>query len=254
MTRPRPPFDDSLEAWLDEGPTAAPADLLEAAYADIPATYQQRRPIWGAARRFPMLASSLRFAAAAAAVVLVGVIGLALLRGLAPIDGAGGSQTPGPTDVTVASPTPGAPSDGAILCATDDLALQVTSWDGAAGHRTAAVTMTNTSATACTTLALDRPQLVAGTDGATVLIDGAQPAASATLTLEAGATLSTLVQDGNYCGPDVSTGPITVAFILSNGTGRVVAEPLTPTDLSGLPPCNGNPGSAGTIDMHPWAP
>ena len=36
-------------------------------------------------------------------------------------------------------------------------------------------------------------------------------------------------------------------------TGRFQATPVSPTDAT-VPPCNGDPGSAGSIDMQPWAP
>jgi hypothetical protein len=258
MTQPRP-FDELLESWLEEGPATAPQDLLESAYVDIPATYHQRRR-FSALRRLNMLASTARFVAAAAAVIVIGVVGFALLfRGNPGVGGTGESPTPSPTDVAVVSPTPEVtpeitPEATTPFCLPEDLSLQVTMWEGAAGHRIATVVMTNSGSAPCNTLALDRPQLVQGAEGANVLINGAPPEPSATLTLAAGGTLQTLVQDSNYCGPDVSTGPVTVAFILSSGTGRVVAAPVSATDLDGIPPCNATPGSAGTIEMHPWAP
>jgi hypothetical protein len=258
MTRNRP-FDEVLESWLEEGPASAPQDLLESAYVDIPNRYQQKRR-FGVARRLSMLGSSLRWVATAAAVLVIGIIGVALLfRGNLGVGGTGSSPTPSPTDVAVASPTPEVtpevtPEATTAFCLPEDLSAQVTMWEGAAGHRIATVVMTNTGEAACNTLALDRPQLVQGADGATVLINGAPPEPSATLTVAAGGALTTLVQDGNYCGPEITTGPVTVAFVLSSGTGRVVAEPVSATDLDGIPPCNGTPGSAGTIEMHPWAP
>ena len=45
--------------------------------------------------------------------------------------------------------------------------------------------------------------------------------------------------------------PVSVAFVLTGG-GRIVATPFSPTDAT-LPPCNGAPGSAGDIEMQPWA-
>jgi hypothetical protein len=47
---------------------------------------------------------------------------------------------------------------------------------------------------------------------------------------------------------------VSVAFIYPGGVGRFVATPLSPTDLSGVPPCFGAPGSAGAISMLPWGP
>jgi hypothetical protein len=123
------------------------------------------------------------------------------------------------------------------------------SWDAGAGHRTAHVELTNAGSVACTVNALARPQLVNG--NGSVLINGAVAAASPTLTLAAGAVVKTLVQDDNYCGP-APTAPVTVAFVFGNGA-RVVASPVSPTDLDGVPPCFGSTGP-GVIEMQPWAP
>ena len=65
------------------------------------------------------------------------------------------------------------------------------------------------------------------------------------------ATLKTEVADGNYCGPAYKK-PVTLAFVLPGAAGRVVVMPLSPTDASGVPPCNGAPRSAGHISMHAW--
>jgi hypothetical protein len=45
---------------------------------------------------------------------------------------------------------------------------------------------------------------------------------------------------------------VTVAFVFGNAA-RVVAAPVSPTDLDGVPPCFGSTGSA-VIEMQPWAP
>ena len=112
--------------------------------------------------------------------------------------------------------------------------------------------LTNTGTVdSCLVRAMSRPQLIDG--HGSMLIDGAPSAASAPLTMAPGAVLKTEVQDGNYCGP-APTAPVTVAFVLGGGPGRIVATPVSPTDTQGVPPCLGAPGSAGQIDMHPWAP
>lgn len=169
------------------------------------------------------------------------------------------SSTPPPTASPTPSPTPGeTPSPTATPTATGSpplavcdpatLAARITQWDGAAGHRIATVELTSIGVVPCTIRALAQPQLVDGQG--TVLIDGAPPAPSALLTLDPGVVLTTLVQDSNYCGP-APAPPVTVAFTLAGGAGRIVAAPLTPTDTSGVPPCLG-PGSPGTIEMRPW--
>ena len=125
----------------------------------------------------------------------------------------------------------------------------VEGWQGAAGSRFADVEMTNTGST-CTLPAMSRPQLIDG-HGA-VLIDGAAPAPSATLTLAPGAVLKATVRVGNYCGPQPAA-PVTVAFLVTDAD-RVIAQPVTQTDISAVPPCNATPGSAGDIEMQAWAP
>ena len=46
--------------------------------------------------------------------------------------------------------------------------------------------------------------------------------------------------------------PVSVAFSLSNGD-LLVAEAVSSSDLSGVPPCNG-PGNPGEISMQAWTP
>jgi hypothetical protein len=155
--------------------------------------------------------------------------------------------SPSPSPLPSPSPAPSAvPTIGA--CAPATLVARITLWEGAAGQRIAHVEITNTGPT-CTLSAMAQPQLVES-HGA-VLINGAVPATSALLTVGAGGLLKTLVQAGNYCGP-APAAPVTVAFVLAGGTGRVVALPFSPTDTFGVPPCNGAPGSAGHISMHAW--
>jgi hypothetical protein len=161
------------------------------------------------------------------------------------------APTASPTAVPTPTPTPTqtateAPSIGP--CARPDLAPRITMWEGAAGHRIAHVEMTNAGSSPCTLRSLARPQLVDGRGS--VLINGSDPASSDVLTMDPGAVLTTLVQDGNYCGP-APVAPVSVAFVLPEG--RIVATPISPTDTT-LPPCLGTPGSAGTIEMQPWSP
>ena len=159
------------------------------------------------------------------------------------------AASPSPSPLPSPSPAPSAvPSIGA--CAPATLVARITLWEGAAGQRIAHVEVTNTGPT-CTLSAMAQPQLVES-HGA-VLINGAVPATSALLTVGAGGLLKTLVQAGNYCGP-APAAPVTVAFVLTGSTGRVVALPFSATDTSGVPPCLGAPGSAGNMEMHPWAP
>ena len=158
------------------------------------------------------------------------------------------TPSPSPTAAPTPTPTPTAVATPGIgPCAPGDLASRITLWEGAAGHRIAHVEMTNTGSSPCTIRSLARPQLVDGRGA--VLIDGTEPASSELLTMDTGSVLTTLVQDGNYCGP-APVPPVSVAFVMPQG--RIVATPVSPTDAT-LPPCLGQAGSAGTIDMQPWA-
>ena len=159
------------------------------------------------------------------------------------------AASPSPSPLPSPSPAPSAVPTIAA-CAPATLVARITLWEGAAGQRIAHVEVTNTGPT-CTLSAMAQPQLVES-HGA-VLINGAVPATSALLTVGAGGLLKTLAQAVNYCGP-APAAPVTVAFVLAGGIGRVVALPVSATDTFGVPPCLGAPGSAGNIEMHPWAP
>jgi Protein of unknown function (DUF4232) len=163
------------------------------------------------------------------------------------------SPSPTPSATPVATPTPrptptAQPTrEAAASCAPTALAARITMWEGAAGSRIAHVEVTNTGPVGCTLATMDQPQLIDGKGS--VLIDGTASGTSPTLTIAPGGVLKTLVRASNYCGPD-PLPPTTVAFVIKNG--RFEATPVSPTDAT-VPPCNGDPGSAGSIDMQPWA-
>jgi hypothetical protein len=91
-----------VRSWLEEGVTALPDRVLDAVLDQVPATPQRRS--WWPARRFTSLNTYTKFAMAAAAVLVVAVVGYNMLpnRG-----GTGGpSVSPSPTAVAPsASPT-----------------------------------------------------------------------------------------------------------------------------------------------------
>jgi uncharacterized protein DUF4232 len=159
-----------------------------------------------------------------------------------------GGVTPPPSVNPTAAPTPTA-APAIDLCGPENVTAQITMWEGAAGHRIADVELTNAGSGACTLPAVAKPQLLDG--NGEVLIDGSSPTSSQMIELAPSAVLRTLVQAGNYCGPDPAP-PVSVAFVLSDG-GSIVADPVSPTDVT-VPPCLGPSGSAGTIEMQPWAP
>ncbi len=215
---------------------------------------EARRP--AAPPRPVVVRSGLSGATLAGATLAAIVIAVAVLwlggRGPNGSVGSDPSISPVPTATTAATPT-STPTPSAVPtvgpCDPAKLAARITLWEGAAGHRIANVELRNAASVPCTVSAMAKPQLVDGRGA--VLIDGSTPPTSGLLTVAPGGVLKTLVQDGNYCGP-APVAPVSVAFVLRDG-GTVVANPLTPTDAT-LPPCNGAPGSAGTIEMQPWAP
>jgi hypothetical protein len=141
-----------------------------------------------------------------------------------------------------------APTIGPVRpCDPATLRAGITMWEGAAGQRIAHVELTTTGSDECTVPAMAKPQLVDGQGS--VLIDGASPATSDLLLVSTGIVLTTLVEDGNYCGP-TPAAPVSVAFVLGDGR-TIVAKPVSATDVT-LPPCNGA-GQAADIQMHPWA-
>ena len=255
MNRPRS-FEQRLETWLEEGPASAPPGLLEEVLDSVP-HHNPRHRQFGAARRLFVLSATAKFGAAIAAVLVIGVVGFSLMMSKSPSIGGTATATPTAAPTTAAPVATDAPSPTVTsaptvaLCSPETLAARITSWDGAAGSRIGSVEMKNTGSVPCETAAVDRPQLVGG-DG-TVLIEGVPAVAPAKITLAAGQVVTTLVRDSNYCN-DIPVAPITVAFVLSSGEGRIVATPVTPTDTAGLPPCNGDASSLGTIEMQAWTP
>jgi hypothetical protein len=111
------------------------------------------------------------------------------------------------------------------------------------------VELTNTGASDCTLPAASWPALVDA--NGTVLIEGSQPGGGTGMILAPGEKLTTSVRASNYCGADPVT-PLSIVILLPGG-GRVVADPLSPTDTT-VPPCMGDAGSAGSIEMQSWAP
>ena len=85
-----------VRSWLEEGVTALPDRVLDAVLDQVPAT-SQRQPMWSA-RRFSEMNNVLKLAIAAAAVVVVAIVGFSLLpRSGGIVAGPGPSPTPGPT-------------------------------------------------------------------------------------------------------------------------------------------------------------
>jgi len=162
------------------------------------------------------------------------------------------ATTPKPTP----RPTPRPTAKPIAVCLATQLKATVTGWQGAAGSQIASVTLTNTSTTTCTVRGTPEVELV-DARGA-ILIDsqtggpnGLPHIASGAPTFHLGhnASLTTLVRASNYCGANPKL-PTTIAFVLPASAGRLVAAP---GPGGSTPPCNGAPGSLGSISMNGWA-
>ena len=87
--------------------------------------------------------------------------------------------------------------------------------------------------------------------GVALITGSSASATGARHTLSGLGFLKTEVQTSNYCGPAFSK-PVSLSFQLTGMLGRVIAMPVSATDIGGVPPCLGAPGSAGHISMHAW--
>jgi hypothetical protein len=91
-----------VRSWMDEGVTALPDRVLDAVLDQIPAT-PQRRTFW-LARRFPIMNNKIvRSGIAAAAVVILAVVGVNLLPRSG---GFGGDASPLPSPSSTVQPSP----------------------------------------------------------------------------------------------------------------------------------------------------
>ena len=72
-------MDELLDTWMDLGPTVAPSRIAEATRDEIRITHQ-RRVTWWPARRFPIMNNTkVRFGLAAAAVIVIALLGIRFL-------------------------------------------------------------------------------------------------------------------------------------------------------------------------------
>jgi hypothetical protein len=170
-----------------------------------------------------------------------------------------GIATPNwPVIATTAAPPPTpSPSPTIGPCSPVAISINITAnsstyWQGAAGQRSARFTLTNSGSTDCIVRAKSQPLLLNG-DGGT-LITGAAAGTSASLTVAAGASLTTQVQTGNLCHAPTIVAPVRVAFVMP-GIGTEIATTATAADTGAIPPCLGDPAVAsGDISMTVWAP
>jgi hypothetical protein len=94
-----------VRSWLEEGVTTLPDRVLDVVLDQVPATPQRRawRPAW----RLPHMNNPIRIAMAAAAVVVLAVIGVNLVPRTGGVGGVGGApSTPVPTATAAPTPSP----------------------------------------------------------------------------------------------------------------------------------------------------
>jgi hypothetical protein len=198
-----------------------------------------------------------RVLAPASGVARLGWIAVGALLVVAAVAGIGLAGRPGPlTGVASATPTPppSQPTAPAVTdtpaigaCYATELSAVITSWDGAAGSRVATVELTN-GGSPCTFPTRTQPQLLDA--GGAGLIIGAPVTTSPTLSIPSNGHLRTMVEVGNYCGP-TPVAPVTVAFVLSDGTQILATPDAHAGDVDGVPPCMGSTQPA-TIQMQAW--
>jgi hypothetical protein len=94
-----------VRSWLEEGVTSLPDRVLDTVLDQLPAT-PQRRALWPV-RRFRDMNNYAKVAIAAAAVVVIALVGINLLPNRGGVGGPGPSPTPNPTQT--ASPTQSPP-------------------------------------------------------------------------------------------------------------------------------------------------
>ena len=105
-----------VRSWLEDGVTALPDRVLDVVLDQLPAT-QQRRPFWRA-WRFPNMNSPVRYAIAAAAVLVVALVGYQFL----PSNNLGsGGRSPAPSASLAPTLGPTAAPSDPLLPLTDDL-------------------------------------------------------------------------------------------------------------------------------------
>lgn len=201
-----------------------------------------------AARRGSLAGGLFGSRGAAARLALVGAGAVIAAVAFGSVIGAGGrAALPASTAATTGAP---------VACDSSELSGRIVSWDGAAGNRIASVELTNNAAAGCQ-LAPYQLSLVDGGGRGQGLIESqeVQPGQL----LAAGATVHTLVDASNYClsftPPYTPVQPVSIRLDAADPMhhGDVVLTPAT-DGLSGVPPCNGAPGSAGSITQQPWAP
>ncbi len=105
-----------VRSWLEDGSTALPDRVLDAVLDQLPATPQRRA--WWPARRYRAMNSFAKLGIAAAAVVVVAIVGFSLFPRAGGVGGPGPSATPTPTLSPAPSASPVALPEGDLTPGT----------------------------------------------------------------------------------------------------------------------------------------
>lgn len=101
-----------VRSWLEDGVTRLPDRVLDRVLDDLPTTPQRRA--WWPARRLPQMNTSIRIAMAAAAVVVLALIGVNLVPRTAGVGGPPSTPLPTPSP----TPAPTLPPSGQLAPGT----------------------------------------------------------------------------------------------------------------------------------------
>ena len=88
-----------VRSWLEEGVTVLPERVLDAVLDQVPTTPQRRS--WWPAWRFSDMNAYVKFAVAAAAVLVVAVVGYNFLPGRGAVGGPNATPSPSPAPIAV---------------------------------------------------------------------------------------------------------------------------------------------------------
>jgi hypothetical protein len=108
-----------VRSWLEEGATALPDRVLDTVLDRLPATSQRRA--WWPAWRFREMNAYMKVALAAAAVVVITVVGMNVFPGNATVGGPGPTTSSKPTQTLTPSPT-ASPTSSSNVNATGSFA------------------------------------------------------------------------------------------------------------------------------------
>lgn len=106
--------DRIVQSWLDEGRTKLPGHILDAVLDQVPTTRQRRS--WWLARRTADIDTFAKLAIAAAAVVVITVVGMNLLSADGRVGGSAASPSP-TLRPSPSRPSPGSSPDTGVLTA-----------------------------------------------------------------------------------------------------------------------------------------